>query len=74
MIPNPPSPPSWRKPVGLALICLLILFWAVAVASLAGVVGTWPIWAQTIFYMVAGIAWVFPLRPLLVWMETPPPR
>lgn len=74
MIANPPPPPSWRKPAGVLLICGLIAIWAFAVASLAETVGTWPIWGQTIFYVVAGIAWVLPLRPLLVWMEAPPPR
>lgn len=72
MIANPPPPPSWRKPAGVLLIVALIAFWAGAVASLAEVVGVWPIWAQTAFYIVAGTAWVLPLRPLLVWMETPP--
>jgi hypothetical protein len=26
--------------------------------------------AQAIFYLVAGIAWILPLKPLLRWMET----
>jgi uncharacterized membrane protein YuzA (DUF378 family) len=61
--------PSWRKPVGVLAILLLIAIWAVLVASLSALVGTWPILAQSIFYLVAGIAWIFPLRPLLSWME-----
>lgn len=74
MIANPPPPPSWRKPAGVLLIVGLITVWALAVASLADTVGTWPTLAETAFYLVAGTAWVLPLRPLLVWMETPPPR
>jgi hypothetical protein len=35
--------PSTRKLAGTALILLLIVFWAAFVASLAPVVGTWPI-------------------------------
>jgi Protein of unknown function (DUF2842) len=61
--------PSWRKPVGVLAILLLIAIWAVLVASLSALVGTWPILAQSMFYLVAGIAWIFPLRPLLSWME-----
>jgi hypothetical protein len=61
--------PSWRKPVGVLAILLLIAIWAVLVASLSALVGTWPILAQSVFYLVAGIAWIFPLRPLLSWME-----
>jgi len=62
--------PSWRKPAGIFAILGLIVVWAALVASLAGIVGNWPILAQTVFYLVAGIAWVLPLKPLLRWMET----
>ena len=64
------SEPSWRKPAGIFAILALIAIWAVLVASLAGIVGKWPILAQAVFYLVAGIAWVLPLKPLLRWMET----
>lgn len=64
------SQPSWRKPAGIFAILLLILVWAVLVASLAGTVGRWPILAQALFYLLAGIAWIAPLKPLLRWMET----
>jgi hypothetical protein len=62
--------PSWRKPVGILLILLLILAWSVIVAIAADwVIGlAWPITA--LFFLVAGIAWILPLKPLLRWMET----
>jgi hypothetical protein len=65
-----PPKPSWRKPAGVGLIVLLILVWCAAVASLAGPVGSlaWPL--QTLFYLIAGLAWIAPLKPLLRWMET----
>jgi len=25
---------------------------------------------QTLFYLVAGLVWILPLKPLLRWMET----
>lgn len=64
--------PSWKKPVGMILIILLIVVWAVIVASLSTVVGRWHMLLQAVFYLVAGVAWIFPLKPLLRWMETPP--
>ena len=66
----PSSQPSWRKPAGIFAIIALIIIWAVLIASLAGTVGTWPVLAQAIFYLIAGIAWILPLKPLLRWMET----
>ncbi|HEX6073588.1 MAG TPA: DUF2842 domain-containing protein [Sphingomicrobium sp.] len=74
---NPPQP-SARKLVGIALILLLILFWAAFVASLAPFVGRWPILVQAPFYLVMGIIWIIPLRPLIRWIESgrwrKPPR
>ncbi len=67
---TPPSRPSWRKGAGIAAIVLLILIWAALVASLAPAVGNWPILVQGAFYLVMGIVWIIPLKPLLRWAET----
>lgn len=61
--------PSWRKPFGILLIILLIVAWAGLVASLSPWVGEWPVLVQGVFYVVAGIVWILPLKPLLRWME-----
>jgi hypothetical protein len=65
-----PPQPSWRKPAGIFAILALITVWAVLVVSLSGAVSKWPILVQAIFYLIAGIAWILPLKPLLRWMET----
>lgn len=62
--------PSWRKPVGVFAILLLIAVWAALVASLAAFVEKWPALVQAIFYLAAGLVWIAPLKPLLRWMET----
>ena len=62
--------PSGRKGLGIAVILLLILIWAALVASLAPVIGKWPILVQGAFYLVMGIVWISPLKPLLRWTET----
>ena len=62
--------PSWRKPVGMLIILALIAVWAVLVSSLSSMVGSWPWFAQLVFYLVTGIIWITPLKPLLRWMET----
>lgn len=61
--------PSWRKPVGMGLILLLILGWSVGVASLSGPIGHLPELVQLAVYAVLGIVWIAPLKPLLRWME-----
>lgn len=67
-----PYQPSWRRTAGAFLILLLILFWAGLVVQLAGPVGRLPALMQAVFYVVAGLAWIWilPLRRVLVWSET----
>ncbi|HKP33709.1 MAG TPA: DUF2842 domain-containing protein [Sphingomicrobium sp.] len=65
----PPPEPSSRKLAGIALILLLIVVWAAFVASLAQVVGGWPILVQAAFYVTMGIVWIIPLKPLVRWIE-----
>lgn len=65
-----PHQPSWRKPAGIFAILALIAAWAVLIVSLSDEVSRWPVLVQAIFYLVAGIAWILPLKPLLRWMET----
>lgn len=64
------SQPSWRKPAGIFLILLIILLWAIIVASASPWVGGLPVLIQGVFYLVAGIVWILPLKPLLAWIET----
>lgn len=62
--------PSWRKPVGMFMILGLIALLALVVGSLSPWIGQLHILLQTLVYLVAGIAWIAPLKPLLRWMET----
>jgi hypothetical protein len=65
-----PLSPSSRTLAGIALILLLIVLWAAFVASLAQVVGAWPVLVQAPFYLIMGIAWIIPLKPLIRWIQT----
>ena len=62
--------PSWRKGAGILIILGLILIWAILVASLSPIVGKWPIFVQGAFYLIMGLAWIVPLKPLIRWTET----
>lgn len=62
--------PSWRKPAGALAILVLTIVWCVAVASLSATIGGWHWLAQAVFYLVTGVIWIAPLKPLLRWMET----
>jgi hypothetical protein len=53
----------------MAIILLLILFWAGLVGSQAQNIARLPVLLQALVYCVAGIIWIAPLKPLLFWME-----
>lgn len=62
--------PKWRNGVGVALILLLIAAWSAIVLLLAPFAAELPFLLEALFYAAAGIGWIFPVRPLLSWMET----
>lgn len=61
---------TWRHGAGMALILAWIVLWCVLIVTVGERLAGKPWWVQTPFYVVAGIVWIFPLRPLLRWMET----
>ena len=63
--------PTWRIPVGiLGLFAALIVYGVVIARYAPDMIGDWPIWAQTIVYVVLGLIWLLPLKRFLIWMET----
>ncbi len=62
-----------------ALGCGVLLAYLTLYAAGAGMLGAWllpqiPNWAALIYYVVAGIIWIFPLKPLMLWMNRPPSK
>jgi len=62
--------PTLRKPAGVLAIILGIALYALAVASMADWLGQLPVLVQLPAYVILGIIWILPLKPLLRWMET----
>lgn len=62
--------PSWRKPAGMLLILLLILVWTGISVTLIDALGDLNFWLLLPIYAILGIAWIFPIKPLLTWMNT----
>ena len=53
-----------RKGAGIALILLVIVLWAAFVASLAPIVGKWPVLVQAPFYLIMGIVVDYPIETI----------
>lgn len=62
--------PTWRKPAGALGILLFVLVWVVVVATFSAEISAMPVLAQLPLYIVLGILWIAPLKPVLRWMET----
>ena len=62
--------PSWRKPVGMILIMLMVTIWCVLAVTLVDALSL-PILAQAAAYLAAGVIWLwlFPMKRMLRWME-----
>ena len=52
------------------MILAIIAIWATFVVSLARVVEAWPVLVQAPYYLVVGLIWILPLKPLIRWMQT----
>jgi predicted membrane channel-forming protein YqfA (hemolysin III family) len=61
---------SGRPLIAIGAILLLIGLWAIFAASLARTVGGWPVLVQAAYYLVMGIVWIIPLKPLIRWVQT----
>lgn len=65
--------PRVRKALGaFALILYLCAYIVFAIWLGDLLLGRAPAWMQLIYFAVAGIVWVFPLRPLFTWMNKTP--
>jgi hypothetical protein len=61
-----------RKLIGAAALVLFVPFYALVAMTLAGtrLPGT-TILTQTVFYAIAGLAWVIPAGVIIYWMQRP---
>ena len=60
-----------RKAIAMLGVLIFLVLYAIA----ASTIGSWLSGAngfvQLLFYVIAGVVWVFPLKPLMDWMNRP---
>ena len=66
---NPAFSTRTRKLIGLFVLLAWLTVYALAVMSFAVRFLDAGLFIETIFYVVAGFAWIMPLKPLLFWMQ-----
>ena len=62
--------PTWRIPIGILALMLILGLYALLVATASGMIGRLPVVLQTVTYVVLGTIWLMPLKRFLIWMET----
>ena len=62
--------PTWRKPIGMLFILFLIMLWCGIVVSFIDTISDLNFWLQLPIYLFAGVIWIFPVKPVLIWMNT----
>ena len=62
--------PTLRIPFGILALVVGLTLYAVGVLLLSPWIERLPVLAQTLAYLVLGLAWLLPLRRFLIWMET----
>jgi membrane protein implicated in regulation of membrane protease activity len=61
-----------RKAIGCFGLLTYLGVYAVLAATLGSALTSLiPTWMQLVYYAIAGIIWIFPLKPLFGWMNRP---
>lgn len=58
-----------RKPVAMLLVMLWLFVWVVGASMIGSRMTEWNQLIQLVFYVIAGLGWIFPLRPIFRWMN-----
>jgi hypothetical protein len=62
--------PSLRRPLGILGLLLFLFVYAGLVVELATPLASLHPLLQLPVWLVLGVAWVIPFRPVLLWIET----
>lgn len=62
--------PQIRKPLGVLLVIVLLTVYVLVAARLADPILSLPVLAQVPLWIALGIIWIFPMKPLVRWIET----
>ncbi|WP_240008035.1 DUF2842 domain-containing protein [Pseudaquidulcibacter saccharophilus] len=62
----------YRRAIGLITTLSFIIIYVIFATVLGSFILNKPIWIKVPFFLVIGLVWVFPLRPLYMWMSPKP--
>jgi hypothetical protein len=61
-----------RKALGCSVLLVYLALYTAAAAGVGGLLApALPTWGELVYYAIAGIVWVIPLKPMFDWMREP---
>ncbi len=60
--------PSSRSAIGMLALIFGLMAYAFLAAGIGGMMSDWSVAIQTIYYLVAGLLWIWPAKKLIYWM------
>lgn len=67
-------PHAQRRLVASLILIVFLGVWVWGAATIGSMLATAPKWMSLIFFIVAGIGWAVPLKPVFGWMNSAPDR
>ena len=64
----------WRRRLALLALVLGLPAYVVVAVTVVGLFDRPPTWVELAVYVVLGVIWVLPLRPLFLGIGRPPPE
>lgn len=62
-----------RKPIAVLVVLAFMALWIWGAATIGTQMTDMSGWLQLGFYLVAGLGWILPLRPVFKWMNSGAP-
>lgn len=61
-----------RKIIGIVAILTYLIVYIIIAMTIGTYLISAPKWVQLIYYVVAGVIWVLPLKPVMIWANSDP--
>jgi hypothetical protein len=63
---------SKRRLIASIIVMLFLVFWIWGAATIGSQLAIAPKWMSLVFFVVAGVGWALPLKPVFTWMNSGP--
>ena len=63
--------PATRSLVGMLILVFGLTAYAFLIAAIGDLMVDWHLAVLSVYYLITGVVWIFPVGKLLHWMELP---